>query len=119
LLDSAQHVIPYYHLELKRELDGNIATWSDHDSPATGAPPNGANTAFIDSRVEFELFLVCRYSDGSMYPVANTTWSVNFYSSFNQVLAANGVQWSEQSNYDNTLPDKLRDPIANGNIAWV
>src|SRR5437588_7787474 len=67
---------PYYYQGGNRRdpLAGDLARWSNSDSPGTGRPrqANTLNTALIDNYVRFELYLVCRFADRSLYPVAHT-----------------------------------------------
>lgn len=118
LLDSHQGSMPYYHLDLRRTVVNNLACWTDTDSPQTGSVPNAAFTLRVDVKYTYTIHLVCRFGDGSLYPVANTGWTVNYYSTFNQILDPDGVKWSGQTNFNNDLPARLAGPIANGNILW-
>jgi hypothetical protein len=70
------------------------------DMPFSGVvtDPQG-ETQCVDLKMCFELFLVCKYTDGSIYAIASTNWSVNFYATGDvptlgatDILDPNGVR---------------------------
>lgn len=97
---------------------GDVAIWTDSDSPSSGWPTNSANTLVVNLTYRFALFLVCEYTDGSLWPVANTTWSIKFHSTMNIVFEDSRVIWPGVTIYDNTIPQKLVSPIFNLSNEW-
>jgi hypothetical protein len=72
-----------------------IHRYTDNDSPRTGFPENVdlTQTQRIDLQLNFRLYSVVTYGDGSIYAVAHTDWHVLF-----SAALANGVPTVEVPN---------------------
>ncbi|HEY8505896.1 MAG TPA: hypothetical protein VIL46_15030, partial [Gemmataceae bacterium] len=62
----------------------NGVTVKFHDSPSTGWPANSDKLDVLDNKYLLRLYLVVRYADGSIYPIAYWDWNVNFYATKNK-----------------------------------
>jgi hypothetical protein len=119
ILDTVTGSTPPYYGPEWRQPAGDAGIWTAKDSPGTGFPPNSQNTLLVNVTYSFALYLVCRYTDGSIWPVANTTGSVKFHSTMHFVLDDSRVTWTGATNYDNTLPQKLIPPVFNDSAEWA
>jgi hypothetical protein len=100
------------------------------DPPSTGMPgddpAHGQAANFLDIKDSFQIWLVVQYIDANktIYPIANLTWSANFYATINapnagvsqlsplSVVTATALQSS------NANPVQTGGPIALGNISY-
>jgi len=70
-------------------------------------------------------YLVVRYADKSIYPIAYWDWNVNFYATTNVagkgvsvIAAASKVSTEGDFVRSNADPLKTAGPIFNGNTGW-
>lgn len=141
LVDCWKNPIPYYGTPIWKSVMGNgpggtTITVTDYDTPGlsfanlwnVNAPP-----ITIDVTQKFQLYAVWAYSDGTFYPLANTTWSVRyagvitsigvggFFPGFtaNKGNGNTGSPSFSDSMRSNALPPALGPMTANnGGAAW-
>jgi hypothetical protein len=97
------------------------------DIPGLGGQPPAVFSLVdkLDVKYKFRIYLVVRYTDGSIYPIAYWDWNVNFFATTNipnsgvgaidpaSKVATDGGWY--RSNFD---PGKTSGPIMNGNFTW-
>jgi hypothetical protein len=49
------------------------------DAPGSGVAPFAPATQSVDLKMDLKMFVVAQFDDGSLYPVMNMPWSVNFF----------------------------------------
>ena len=104
--------------------DPNDITLYTEDSPETGFSARANQTSAIDVNFYFKMYLVAKYDDGSLYPVAYATWQVKFFADqwqqnqgVTKVEIPNGVT-ADPSQLSNEEPRKLIRPVAAEGISW-
>jgi hypothetical protein len=95
------------------------------DSPSTGWPANSSKLDTMDVKYLIREYLVVRYADKSIYPIAYWDWNVNFYATTNVpgsgvsvINAASKVSAEGDWVRSNADPLKTAGPIFNGNTGW-
>jgi hypothetical protein len=95
------------------------------DSPSTGWPANSDKLDTMDVKYLPREYLVVRYADKSIYPIAYWDWNVNFYATTNVagkgvsvIAAASKVSTEGDFVRSNADPLKTAGPIFNGNTGW-
>jgi hypothetical protein len=64
-----------------------------YDAPSTGVADNDTDDSLnkVDLKINFRLWLVWVYNDGTILPLAATNWSVQFYGTTFTVEKTHGV----------------------------
>lgn len=74
---------PTYPTVVDPAADPDVPTrfkYYTQDSPTSGMNvPDADKLVAIDYRIKFTMYIVVRYNDGTLYPVANGMWDVVFY----------------------------------------
>ena len=129
LLDATDGDMFYTQLQNYQTFQGT-RTHTAKDSPLmalANALPNAGATGSLDVTLKFDLYAVWLYSDGSIWPLGKTEWSVHFKGNLiwiaGQLVFApgggNGNNPSTDFERDNSLPVTLGRPFANqGQAAW-
>jgi hypothetical protein len=102
------------------QLTEDVMFEGDHwittvDAPEIWAGHDNNMLELIDFRLSFKTYVVATYNDGSLYPLAYTTWQVNFYADewlppigVSHILDPNGVTSTE------TFTRSNEDPVTRG-----
>jgi hypothetical protein len=95
------------------------------DSPRTGQPANSDKLDVMDLKYSYRTYLVIKYPDSSIYPIASWDWDVNFHATTNVPgsgvsVIAPGSKVSAAAAWvrSNDDPLKTAGPIFNGNTHW-
>jgi hypothetical protein len=99
------------------------------DSPITNAPGGnpalGAQAQSVDLLFSFQDYLVVIFPGGTLYPIANMGWQVNFFATVNvpnkgvsQISPNSTVSVTTKFTRSNANPAQTGGPIAGKNISW-
>lgn len=131
-LDSLASTLPTYPYTSVTQLeDCTSVDVIMTDSPSTGYPGNGVIAASFATKVDykqsFQTWLVVQYPDANntIYPIANLTWSVNFWATDNVpnsgvsvIQPASMVSLVTPLTASNDNPAQTGGPVLDGNLKW-
>ena len=99
-----------------------VRTW---DYPSTGWPTNSDQLDKLDLKYSLRSYLIVRYADNTIYPIAYWDWNANFFATTNVVDkgvsvidAASKVSVEGSWVRSNSDPMRTAGPIFNRNTGW-
>jgi len=106
-------------------------TIQDDDAPIAGLNPPAPGPqagVTLDQSLYLALWLLWKYPSGIYYPLAYTTWSVDWWADanaqnpngpVNHIVVTNGVRGSQSYQLNNNTPYNMGPDLFNNSNVWV